>query len=461
MTFSSLPFLLFLPLVLIAVSKIRDAKKQQTFLLLASYFFYAWWDVRFLLLMIAETGICWALALWMQKSPAHQKHICASGIALLLGILGIFKYFNFFTQNLFALIGIQNTTALSIVLPIGISFYTFQGISYLVDVKRGTVEAQRSFVRISLYISFFAQLVAGPIVRSSDFLPQLDRPVTITRANLYEGIQIFLFGFIKKRVFADRIGSFVTAVYAAPTQYATPTLWLAVLSYAVQIYFDFSGYSDMAIGTARMMGFSLGRNFNAPYLAQNPSEFWRRWHISLSGWLRDYLYIPLGGSRCSLLRTCLNLMITMLLGGLWHGASWNFVIWGGLHGLAQVIHKLWRHLVPKKETALKNLIAALTTALFAALVFIFFRCEGLSAALNVIHGLFVPQTGIQTAYLYAVLGILLTVVCHLLAQKNDRNSYYPILKKSRFREIFLLVSIALLAVAFAYNGETPFIYFQF
>lgn len=460
MTFSSLPFLLFLPIVLIGLHFIKNKNKQHIFLLLASYFFYGWWDVRFLLLMIGETALCWILALWMEKDKRHDRLICGAGSVLLLLILGVFKYFNFFTENLSILFG-QEIGTLSVILPIGISFYTFQGISYLVDVKRGTVKAERSFVQISLYISFFAQLVAGPIVRSSEFLPQLENPVYITKANLYEGAQIFLFGFIKKKVFADRLGSFVTAVYALPGAYNTLTLWLAVLAYAVQIYFDFSGYSDMAIGTAKMMGYTLMRNFNAPFLARNPSEFWRRWHISLSGWLRDYLYIPLGGNRKGFARTCLNLMITMLLGGLWHGASWNFVIWGGLHGASQVIHKIFRNVVPKKENALKNLLSTLVTAVFAALVFIFFRCEQLSDALTVLKGLFIFQGGIHYPYVYAVIGVAITVIGHILAHLHKREGYYPLIRRNDFWGVFLFVLAVLLSAVLAYNGEAPFIYFQF
>lgn len=458
MTFSSLPFVLFLPIVLLGVHLIRKRKPQQIFLLLASYFFYAWWDIRFLFLMIGTTLLCHLTALLMERYPKYEKTFLTAAIALLLSILGFFKYCNFFLDSLCGLLNLTHPGSLSIILPIGISFYTFQGISYLIDVKRGIVKAQRSFVAISLYISFFAQLVAGPIVRSSDFLPQLEKPVSIRKENLWEGIQIFLFGFIKKRVIADRIGSFVTAVYLMPQEYATVTLWLAVLSYAVQIYFDFSGYSDMAIGVARMMNFDLQRNFNAPYLASNPSDFWRRWHISLSQWLRDYLYIPLGGSRRGSFHTYLNLMITMVLGGLWHGASWNFVIWGTLHGIGQVLHKLFRQLYPKKRT---HLLSPVFSSLFAALVFVFFRCESFSGAMQIFNGLIIPQSGILWISVWAIIGLLLTAGGHLLAKVHHGDAYYPLLKKPTFRSVFLLTVTLLLTLCLSYTGENPFIYFQF
>ncbi len=298
MTFSTLPFFIFLPVVLLCLHLIKKRDAQHIFLLLASYFFYAWWDLRFLFLMILVTGISWSFALWIDKKRKYAGKISAFGCVLMLGILCVFKYYNFFADSFYKMLGIENHALLSVVLPIGISFYTFQAISYLIDVKRKTVNADPSFVHISLYISFFAQLVAGPIVRSSDFLPQLQNPIRITKANLYEGAQIFLFGFAKKKVLADRLGSFVTAVYAAPASYDTPTLWLAVIAYSVQIYFDFSGYSDMAIGCAKMMGYTLTRNFNAPFLAPNPSSFLRRLHISLSDCIRDYLYFPSAAVAC-------------------------------------------------------------------------------------------------------------------------------------------------------------------
>ncbi len=461
MTFSSLPFLLFLPTVLLGMHLIKRKKPQQIFLLAASYFFYAWWDIRFLLLMIATTAICYLAALLMQRDQNRQTVYLTAASVLLLTVLGFFKYFNFFLDSLYALTGIGTAGTLSIILPIGISFYTFQGISYLIDVKRGTVKAQRSFVAISLYISFFAQLVAGPIVRSSDFLPQLDSPAVIRKQNLWEGLQIFVFGFIKKRVIADRIGSFVTAVYLMPQEYGSLTLWLAVLAYAVQIYFDFSGYSDMAIGVAKMMGFTLQRNFNAPYLSKNPSEFWRRWHISLSQWLRDYLYFPLGGSRKGLIRTCINLLITMALSGLWHGANWNFILWGVLLGIAQALHAICKSIFKDSPQRKCDLFCILCTDIFIALAFVIFRCEDLSVAFAVFGGLIRPQQGILWISFYAVLGILLTVIGHIFTHKNGGVAYYPIMTRRSFGSILLLTVICLLAVCLAYTGENPFIYFQF
>ncbi len=461
MTFSTLPFFVFLPIVLLGLYLIKKRDAQHIFLLFSSYFFYAWWDVRFLFLMILVTAISWGFALWISHKPQAANRICALGTAMMLGILCLFKYFNFFTESFCDLFGIENRALISVVLPIGISFYTFQAISYLIDVRRGTVKADRSFVHISLYISFFAQLVAGPIVRSSDFLPQLNDPIRITKANLYEGAQIFLFGYAKKKVLADRLGAFVTAVYTLPGEYGSFTLWLAVIAYSVQIYFDFSGYSDMAIGCAKMMGYTLTRNFNAPFLARNPSEFWRRWHISLSDWIRDYIYFPLGGSRVKLPRACFNLIVTMLLAGLWHGASWNYVIWGGIHGVLQALHRLYRKAVPKKETMPKNVLASFATSMTVALALVIFRCPDLSVAGSIFKGLFLPQGGIFYPYIFAFIGIAATVLCHLLARKHKGDAYYPIIRRTDPPGIAALTLITLAILLLSYNGEAPFIYFQF
>ena len=262
----------------------------------------------------------------------HLKNrmVFAIGIVSPLVVLGVFKYFNFFLSSFAVLFGKNNIGTFNIILPVDISFYTFQALSYLIDVKRGKIAAERDFIKLALYISFFPQLVAGPIVKAKDFLPQLYEDRKITLKGIEYGLQLIVFGLFKKLVLADHMAVFVDDVFHAPSAFNWSTLILAMISYSLQIYFDFSGYSDIAIGCARCLGYDFLPNFNLPYLSQNVTEFWRRWHISLSTWLKEYLYIPLGGNRRGKARQSVNLFITMLLGGLWHGANWTFVFWGGL-----------------------------------------------------------------------------------------------------------------------------------
>jgi alginate O-acetyltransferase complex protein AlgI len=242
-----------------------------------------------------------------------------------------------------AMWGIERVGSLPIILPVGISFYTFQSLSYTIDVYRKKIVAEKDFLKLALYISFFPQLVAGPIVRASDFLPQLEEHRNVSLHNFKIGIQIGIFGLFKKVVIADWLSVFVDDVFSTPNAFHAMSILLAVIAYAIQIYFDFSGYSDMAIGCAKCLGYDFARNFNMPYISRNISEFWRRWHISLSSWLKEYVYIPMGGNRKGICRTYIHNMVTMLLGGLWHGADWTFVAWGGVHGIALCIHKVYRN----------------------------------------------------------------------------------------------------------------------
>jgi len=359
---------------------------------------------------------------------------------------------------------------LNIILPVGISFYTFQSLSYLIDVYRGRVEPDDSFLKISLYISFFPQLVAGPIVRSEDFLPQLNEKKELTADNFCVGIQIFIMGWFKKAVIADRLAVCVDSVFAAPTAFSSAAIWCAAISYAMQIYCDFSGYSDMAIGISRVLGYNLVQNFALPYMSKNPTEFWRRWHISLSSWLKDYLYIPLGGNRKGRYRTYVNLFFTMLLGGLWHGASWNFVIWGGLHGAALIAHKIFIHGKEKYNLHIKNSIAKavicsisiLANDLFVTICWIFFRLQNLSNVKAVLHRMFCYTEGIKYIYVYAVIFAVMLGFIHVWAMIFNRGyGKYIILDLNSFWNKVLLFCSIWIIFAFGYSGETAFIYFQF
>jgi alginate O-acetyltransferase complex protein AlgI len=344
MLFSSWSFPPFLVMVL-ALYYALSHRAQNVMLLLASYFFYACWDSRFLGLLLLSTTADWTLANLIRREPTREgaKRWVAASVAVNLGFLGFFKYFNFFAESADALLHAVGLPGLGrhlhVVLPVGISFYTFQSISYIVDVYRGEVEPARNPIHFALFVAFFPHMVAGPIMHSRDLLPQMQQPRNTTRAQVREGLWLMLWGFFKKLVVSDNLASIVDSVYASETASAGAVL-LGTYAFAYQIYCDFSGYTDIARGAAKLMGIELMLNFNRPYLAVNPSDFWRRWHISLSTWLRDYLYIPLGGNRRGTLATYRNVMLTMLLGGLWHGAAWTFVLWGMYHGLLLVGHRL-------------------------------------------------------------------------------------------------------------------------
>lgn len=326
MSFASMDFIVFFVIVLLGsliLQRISSQKSKQVFLLAASYFFYGYWDWRFCFLLIFVTCTAYITAIYSENEIAH-----IIGVIIPLAVLGIFKYFNFFLSSFLRMFD-KNIGILNIVLPVGISFYTFQALSYIIDVKRKKIAVEKDFLKLALYISFFPQLVAGPIVKAIDFLPQLNENRKISLKSIEYGLQLMVFGLFKKIVLADHISIFVDDVFYAPSAYNWTTLILAMFSYSLQIYFDFSGYSDIAIGCAKCFGYDFLPNFNLPYISKNVTEFWRRWHISLSTWLKEYLYIPLGGNRKGKRRQYINLFLTMLLGGLWHGANWTFVFWGG------------------------------------------------------------------------------------------------------------------------------------
>ena len=466
MTFVSIPFVILFIITALLIWKVKSLQGRQVILLIASYIFYAYWDVRFLLLLIGQTYISFALAKLIARTRDERirKRYCATGVVISLCILGFFKYFNFFRDSLLVFTNGSRRAMWSIILPIGISFYTFQAMSYLIDVYRKKVTAREHFITVSLYISFFPQLVAGPIVRASDFLPQLDENHDITFENVEKAIQIFVIGLFKKIVIADRLAVCVDAVFAAPVAYDGISIVLAVFSYAMQIYCDFSGYSDMAIGVAKFFGYDLCKNFDLPYFSQNPTEFWKRWHISLSSLLQDYLYIPLGGNRKGKVRTYINLMFTMLLGGLWHGANWTFVVWGALHGCALMIHKLIR---TGKRSISNNLnskkcLNMLINFVFICICLIFFRAETIENATLIIQRIFTGASGIHYVYIYTIIyGVLLFIVQLFMYVKNNGHAQYPKFSLTTWKGKFALCMMAWIIFLFAYGGETAFVYFQF
>lgn len=404
MLFNSFHFLLFFPIVVL-IYFVIPKKTRYIWLLFASYYFYMSWNAKYALLIALSTGITWVSGLLLEKASSIRQKKWTVALSFLsnLGILFFFKYFDFAINNLNRILSHMGLELINnpfdIVLPVGISFYTFQALSYTMDVYRGEIAAEKNPLRYALFVSFFPQLVAGPIERSENLLSQLkeiDHKKVFHYESIVSGLYMMIWGLFQKMVIADRISIMVDHVFENAYAYGTFELFLAALGFAIQIYCDFNGYSTIAIGAARVMGFSLMDNFNTPYFATSISDFWHRWHISLSTWFRDYLYIPLGGNRCSKLKKYRNIMITFLTSGLWHGASWSFVVWGGLHGLYQIIGDI---LKPVKQKLIRfgkvntdnfsyRFGQIVVTFFLTTITWIFFRAGSLTEALYFIRRLF-------------------------------------------------------------------------
>jgi len=379
MLFHSVEFLLFFAVVFPVHFWLRTTRYMNAWLLSASYVFYAWWNPYYLLLIGATTVLDFVVARRIERGARKTAWLLASLLSN-LGVLAFFKYAAFFAGNLNAALAAAGLEARlpvpSPTLPLGISFFTFQSISYVVDVYRGTVPAERDLVRYATYVSLFPQMISGPICRAGALLPQLRRTPRIGREDVTRGASLFLVGLFKKVALADYLALYVDRVYRAPEDFQAPALALATFAFAWQIYFDFSGYTDMARGVARTLGFHLTENFRAPYVASGLGDFWRRWNITVSSWFRDYVYIPLGGNRGGRLRTSRNIAVTMLLSGLWHGASWTFVVWGGLHALGRVAALEFRP-VAALGARLPLWARRLACFLFTTFAWIFFRARDL------------------------------------------------------------------------------------
>ena len=467
MSFVSIAFFVFFLLVLLSQLVIRPAAARHVVLLAASYVFYGWWDWRFCFLMLGLTLVAYFTGLGLEKHPG-KKSLLAVGVIAPLAVLFFFKYMDFFVESFCSVLGIARAGALRIILPVGISFYTFQSLSYTIDVWRGKVRVSHSFVKFALYISFFPQLVAGPIVKAADFLPQLDEDRRPSGSSIALGLNIFFWGMLKKAVLADHLSVFVDAVYASPAAFSSLTVLLAVLAYALQIYFDFSGYSDMAIGCAKCLGYDLEKNFDLPYISANVSEFWKRWHISLSSWLQQYLYISLGGNRRGRRRTYVNLMLTMLLGGLWHGAGVNFIIWGALHGAALCVHKAFAARRGKQRGSLPGrIISTAATFVFVCLCWVFFRAQTPAQAIEVLSRLFVFRGGVTHIYTWAVAAPLLMLAATVWCACRERGAdgavhgQLPIFRLGSFGGTLGFLLLAGMVLILMYTGANPFIYFQF
>jgi len=465
MLFPTLDFGLFF-LVAFAViwGASRSNEWRKILLLLASWVFYGAWDWRFVALLIASAVINWGAAriIYAAETRATQKTVVTIGVVANLGILGFFKYYDFFLEQLGAILAgwgmARDLPLLQIVLPVGVSFFTFQGMSYLIDVYRGRVRAG-ALLDITLLMSFFPHLVAGPIVRASDLLPQFRESPKLNRDMVAMGLLLIVWGLFKKAVVASELSvNLVDPVFFDPSAHSALDLLMAAYGYAVQIYCDFSAYSDMAIGIAALFGYRFPRNFNQPYRAQSLQDFWRRWHISLSSWLRDYLYIGLGGNRGGLAAQCRNIFITMLLGGFWHGAKWTFVIWGGLHGGVQVVETLWRKAgLPK----IPKLLAILITFHIVTLGWIFFRADSFDGAIAFIGGIMrgTWQNSMTTPLLFGLM--LLGMAFHFTPPDLPRRIAL-LLRRLPAPVLGLLVAAAVILIdAMRYEGVAPFIYYQF
>ena len=471
MIFSSLTFVVFFAVVLWLLRTLRSELHKRLMLLAASYVFYGWWDWRFCSLILASSLWSWWLGIKIADAtdPTRKKRLLAASLCMDLGLLMVFKYANFFMDSFYSAFGLEPSIALNITLPVGISFFTFQTMSYSIDLYRGRIEVCRDMSKFMLFVSFFPQLVAGPIVRASEFLPQLNEPIRVTRRDISIGLQIFLLGLFQKILVADNLSSFIDPVFKDPALWDAATLWAGLGAYTLQIFCDFSGYSLMAIGVARVMGFTLPENFRTPYLSRSITEFWRRWHISLSSWLRDYLYISLGGNKRGKWRTDFNLMATMLLGGLWHGAGWNFIIWGFFHGLGLMAHKHWSRRIKMAERIGGGVPGAVysvamwgATLLFVALLWVPFRAQDLPTTVAYFSGMF--DLSVRVHWLHTTSLVLIALMAAWHTTHIRPGKLARLLPSDRPTDMLPMWTILIMLFAvlmFAPLSASPFIYFQF
>lgn len=490
MLFNTPDFIIFFVFVLAIVSVIKYKRFQYLFLLFGSYFFFYFSSNYLITLLIFSTILDFQVgkAIYETKNVSRKKILLILSLVGNLGLLGFFKYVDFTIDQINTFVNVLgfngDISFLNLVLPIGISFYTFQTISYTVDIYRGELKPCKSFTEFALFVSFFPQLVAGPIVRAKEFLPQLRekiqdfgagnklRLIKIQHSNLKLGISIMTFGFLKKMFFADNIAPLVNDLFANPMGAESFTIIIGAIAFGMQIYGDFSGYSDIAIGAALILGFKLPINFNKPYFANSPSDFWRRWHISLSRWLRDYFYIPLGGNKKSRERTYLNLMTVMFFGGLWHGASVNFIIWGTLHGIYITTHKIFQNKFPQLknnvffQSKIGKILSVFVTQYFVFLAWIPFRVRDMDSMFYSMSKYILLDFQIAGTLEFILshkvpfLIMILFIVVNYISFKKPNLQQNIANLNIKYWFIFILASI--LVILFFYDGDPDlFIYFQF
>ena len=483
MTFNSWEFLIFYPIVA-ALYFILPKKMKWPLLLIASYYFYAFYQAELLFLIILTTVVSFFMSHLIERTEksSHKRLYLALTLSVCLGVLFFYKYFNFLSSSVSGIIGLFGkqtpTLVLDLVLPVGISFYTFQTLSYVIDVYRGDIKTEKNIFFYALFVSFFPQLVAGPIERPGNLIPQLRDPHPPTRDNFIRGSKQMLLGFFKKICVADLLSSYVSAVYNSSENATSLAVVIATVMFALQIYCDFSGYTDIATGCARIMGIRLMKNFDRPYSARSIKEFWARWHISLSGWFKDYLYIPLGGSRCSAVRNAFNVFLVFLVSGLWHGASWTFVIWGALHGLYRIVGSLTEkgrvsilhRLGIDPFSRLIGTAKRVITFVLVCFAWIFFRANSISDALVLVGALFTRAGSIaETLSLMkldtvSIFLIILSVGVMLLIDRalsyDEQDGSDILVKDGAF--IYYVLAIAMVWLLLLSKGQSStFIYFQF
>jgi alginate O-acetyltransferase complex protein AlgI len=487
--FNSIVFIfIFLPITYFVFWRLKTKTSRYVWLTITGYVFYGWWNPKFCLLMLFSTLVSYFAGVYILNTPSRalQKRAMILSVVVDLALLGFFKYYGFFAENLNGLgVFFSGSTSgsgavllhlplLKIILPVGISFYTFHTMSYIIDAYRGTIKPTRNFFEFSCYVSLFSQLVAGPIVRFRQIeadLENIDHSSRLT--NINEGLSFFLLGLFKKVLIADSLAAFIDPAFKlGVSQLSTVGAWELILGYTYQLYFDFSGYSDMAVGLGYLFGIRIPQNFNSPYKACDISEFWRRWHISLSTWLRDYLYISLGGNRSSIWRTRTNLMITMLLGGLWHGANWTFLAWGALHGMYLVIHQTWKTF---SKFRLPNFAAQILTFISVVIGWVYFRSPTIGDAHLILQKMFFWQTATGGRAPFGLFGqalpsklthnsfafifflMLAAGVAHLSPNTFEINHTKPQpLAVFAYTLLFVVCIFRILV-----NENTPFLYFQF
>ena len=464
MLFSSMTFVfMFLPVVC-ALYLLSNKRFHNPILLAASIIFYAWGEPRYLAIMLLTILINYAGAIAVEKFNSHKKFWLISTIVVDLGLLIYFKYFNFIIDNINNLFH-AHINALDVIMPIGISFYTFQALSYVIDVFRGDCKAQKDVYKLALYICLFPQLIAGPIVKYHDVAEQIeDREVNFDKVNT--GVKRFIIGLSKKMLIANTLGAIADKIFTQPADTFSPLVaWLGSISYTLQLYYDFSGYSDMAIGLGLIFGFQFMENFNYPYISKSITEFWRRWHISLSTWFKQYLYIPLGGNRISKNRTYINLGIVFLLTGVWHGASWNFVFWGLWNGFFIILEKMtgWHNETDKVPV---KILKHIYTIFVFVLGWVMFRADNMTYAWTYLKNMFglVPVHDITYTMMYYVDNVeIVTLLAGILcAMPIFKNMIYVENKAAKLAvNVWLMVLFILSSAAIAASTYNPFIYFRF
>lgn len=467
MLFNSIIFVVFLPLVLLAVAAVP--RLRNPILLVASYIFYGWWDPRFLTLIISTTLIGYGAALAMVASADQQRRKIALTVSLVcnLGVLGTFKYFNFFVESAVQLIESigwhASRPALDVILPVGISFYTLQVMSYVIDVYFGRMPAVRRVQDFALYVAFFPQLVAGPIERARDLLPQILSPAPVTASRFSFGLMMLMIGYTKKVLIADPIAGVTGGIFAAPEAMTAGMLLKGCYLFTLQIYCDFSGYSDIARGIGALLGIELQENFRQPYLSQSVSEFWRRWHISLGSWLRDYVYVPLGGNRGGPTRRMINVMITWLVSGLWHGANWTYVVWGGLNGIYLCIEGALGigRSDPMRPRGVaewtRRITRAVLTFHLVALTWIFFASPSFAHIVDYFQGLIAFDGMGDVGPLPFLAGL---AVLAIDVPQNASEDHAVFLRAPWWLQSPVYAALLLGMILFG-ESDTPFIYFQF